>query len=64
MVFSSEKENHVSPTMEDLREPPPMGPTPPAPCVLAAYTDVSVVPEQEKHELEKTIVNLQGLIES
>lgn len=63
MVISSEKENHVLPTMEDLREtPPPMESMLQSPRIPAAYTDVSVVPEQEKNELEKTIENLQGLV--
>ncbi len=28
----------------------------------AAYTDVSVVPEHEKQELERTIANLEGSV--
>lgn len=33
--------------------------SPPLPTV---YTDVTVVPEHEKHELKQTIANLEGLV--
>ncbi|XP_030520776.1 kinesin-like protein KIN-14U isoform X2 [Rhodamnia argentea] len=78
MLISSGKEEHASLPVDDLRpplKPPPMGLNsdsldgyPPAtessdsPPLIHGYTDVTVVPEHEKHELEQTISNLEGEI--
>lgn len=78
MLISSQKEEHMSLPLDDLRMPlksPPMESNsdsldgyPPAselsdsPPLIHGYTDVTIIPEHEKHELEQTILNLEGIV--
>lgn len=69
-MFISNEENQVSLPLESsfmesnsgsldgLPRSPELSDSSP---VVNGYTDVNVVPEHEKHELEQVIVNLEGL---
>lgn len=77
MVISSEKEEHMPLPLDDLRESlksppmelnsdsldgyPPASESSDSAPLIHGYTDVTVVPEHEKHELEQTISDLEGI---
>lgn len=78
MLISSEKEEHTSLPFDDLTESlksppmelnsdsldgyPPASESSDSAPLIHGYTDVTVVPEHEKHELEQTISDLEGEI--